>query len=55
MTIERFKARISGIGLEFHQVEKILTQAVRARHLSVGLITKTNAYDLKATLWKPSE
>ena len=35
MTIERFKARISGIGLEFHQVEKILTQAVRARHLSV--------------------
>ena len=35
MTIERFQSRIAGIGLEFHEVEKILTQAVRARHLSV--------------------
>jgi translation initiation factor 3 subunit A len=35
MTIDRFKSRIAGIGLKFYQVEKILTQAVRARHLSV--------------------
>ena len=35
MTIEKFKKRITGVGLEFHQVEKILIQAVRARHLSV--------------------
>jgi translation initiation factor 3 subunit A len=35
MTMEKFKAVLAGSNLKFHEVEQILLQAIRARHLSV--------------------